>query len=102
MTHSIELTLKGYWEYENKTAWCKKTHNLSQIFTYIRDLDLSDSHKQVLVELDNLNSGDGGLRYENVREAEFLPFTFNDSVILLDAIIEKLQNRYILKDKTRQ
>lgn len=93
LSHAVELIIKGVAEAKTgETAWGHDKEQLSE--KYRSECGFSDEEMQIIKDLKELNNGQGGLRYENQVNGEFLPSVFDGGVNIVERlIVENFQVR---------
>ena len=87
LSHSIELAIKAVAQLKTGLP-PPRTHDKEELSELFRDeCGFSEQELNTIRALKELNSGPGGLRYENIPRGEFLPSTFNEGVELVERLI---------------
>jgi HEPN domain-containing protein len=88
LSHAVELIIKGVAELKTgETAWGHDKQQLSE--EYRTQCGFSDEEMKTIKDLKELNNGQGGLRYENEVNGEFLPSVFAGGVRIVERLIEE-------------
>lgn len=88
LSHSVELSIKAV--IKKKLELDTRGHNIISLARrYTQECNFSQDELAVINQLANLNSGSGGLRYDNIVEGDFLPFTFRDGVKIIERLFEE-------------
>ncbi len=84
LSHSVELIIKAVAQYktESPPPYIHDKEELSELFK-----EQCNFSAEELVTIKELNDGSGGLRHENEVHGEFLPFTFNKGVAIVERLI---------------
>ena len=86
LSHAVELIIKGVAEMKTgERAWGHDKEELS--VKYRKVCTFSDEEMKIIKDLKELNNGQGGLRYENQINGEFLPSTFEGGVKIVERLI---------------
>jgi HEPN domain-containing protein len=89
LSHAVELIIKAVAQYKTG-APPPHIHDKEELSEMFQDeCGFTAEELKVIKELKKLNNGPGGLRYENEPQGEFLPFTFNDGVLIVERLIEE-------------
>ncbi len=93
LSHAVELTIKAVAQFKTGIA-PPFSHDKEELSEMFRDeCGFSEEELATIKELKELNNGSGGLRYDNEVRGEFLPFTFNKGVAIVERLItESFQN----------
>jgi HEPN domain-containing protein len=87
LSHALELAIKAVVQKVTGSS-APRVHDKEELAEQYRELcNFTDSEMQTIKELKNLNNGQGGLRYDNDPEGDFLPSTFTASVELVERLI---------------
>lgn len=93
LSHSVELAIKAVAQHKTGSPppYMHDKEELSEMFK--DECAFTDDELATIKELKELNNGSGGLRYDNEVHGEFLPFTFNRSVAIVERLIgDNFQN----------
>lgn len=87
LSHSVELAIKAVAQL--KTGSLPPTiHDKEELSELFKDqCGFTEEELSTIKELKELNNGKGGLRYDNEVHGEFLPFTFNKGVAIVERLI---------------
>lgn len=88
LSHSMELVIKAVAQLKTGSSppFLHDKEELSEMFK--AECDFTEEDLTTIKELKELNNGSGGLRYDNEVHGEFLPFTFNRGVAIVERLIE--------------
>jgi len=87
LSHSVELAIKAVAQLKTGNP-PPRTHDkqeLSEMFK--EECGFTDDELKVIKDLKELNNGSGGLRYENEPHGDFLPFTFDKGIAVVERLI---------------
>lgn len=89
LSHSLELAIKAVVQ-EATGEQVERIHNIDVLADKYKEVCLlTEADMQTINQFSLLNSGPGGLRYDNLPLTNFLPSTFKKG----EEIIEKLLNK---------
>ncbi len=94
LSHAVELAIKAVAQLKTglPPPRIHDKEELSEIFK--EECGFSDAELATIKELKELNNGSGGLRYDNEPQGEFLPFTFEAGIQIVERLItEKFQDK---------
>lgn len=87
ISHAVELSIKAVAQHKTGSPppFIHDKQELSERFQ--AECEFGTKELATIKQLKELNSGSGGLRYENEPVGEFLPSTFNESVAIVERLI---------------
>lgn len=92
LSHALELSIKSY-VLKSTENYSEKTHDIELLSQKYRTVcSFTDNEMDNIRKLRLLNSGSGGLRYNNTIFAEFLPSTFFNGVKIVERLLKKFKN----------
>ena len=91
LSHSVELAIKAVAQLKSglEPEWGHDKVELAD--RYQDECNFTDSERETITKLRDLNNGPGGLRYDNQPIGSFLPFTFENGTKIIERLLGEFE-----------